>query len=128
MNGRLRSPAVMRVAFAVLGCVFVGLGFIGLFLPVFPTTPFLIVALACFTRSSARLEAWLLAQPHFGPILSDWRERGAVPRAAKWLALISSSAGFVLFLWGTGAGWPLVILVGALIALGMAYVWTRPDA
>ncbi len=123
----IQTTILVRVVFAALGLLFTGLGFIGLFLPVMPTVPFLIVAAACFARSSRRLEAWLLAQPHFGPLLRNWRERGAIPRYAKWMALVGSCSGFVIFLFAAPP-WPLALLVAAGIAGAMAFVFTRPDS
>lgn len=118
---------LVRAMFAMLGLFFTALGFIGVFLPVMPTTPFLIVAAACFARSSRRLEAWLLAQPHFGPLLRNWRERGAIPRFAKWMSLGGSTAGYGIFLIGTRPGWPLALGVGLAIAAAMVFVFSRPD-
>ncbi|MEI2384345.1 YbaN family protein [Breoghania sp. JC706] len=118
----------MRALFLILGLLFVGLGFVGVFLPVLPTTPFLILAAACFTRSSTRLETWLMEHRHFGPTLRDWRERGAIPARAKLLALAGTSAGFVLFYFGSHPGpWP-TFAVALLMLCGLAYVFTRPTA
>lgn len=111
-----------------LGLFFTGLGFVGAFLPVLPTVPFLILAAACFTRSSARMEAWLLNHPQFGPLLRDWREKGAIPRRAKWMAAAGCSFGFLLFLWGSQPGWPLILPVAAIMGFGVVFVFTRPDA
>lgn len=122
-----RNPLV-RAVFMALGVFFVGLGIIGAFLPVMPTVPFLIVAAACFTRSSSRLETWLLTHRQFGPPLIAWRERGAIPRRAKWLALVGSSSGFVFFLFLTPASGVVVGIVGLGIAGSMIYVFSRPDA
>jgi uncharacterized membrane protein YbaN (DUF454 family) len=116
----------MRYVYLALGLVFVALGVIGIFLPVLPTTPFLILAAACFARSSPRLENWLLDHPRFGPMLRAWREHGAIPRQAKLTALAGISFGFVLFWIASNPGPLLLIGVGALIATGLAYVFTRP--
>ena len=118
----------MRQLYLVLGVGFVGLGFIGIFLPVLPTTPFLILAAACFARSSPRLERWLLEHRHFGPSLRAWREQGAIPWRAKLLALGGTSAGFLMFWFGSEPEWQAIAAVAALMLAGMAYVFTRPTA
>ena len=104
----------MRRLYLALGFFFVALGFIGAFLPVLPTTPFLILATTCFARSSPRLE--------------NWRERGAIPLKAKLLALAGIIAGFLVF-WIGGAPSPILMAsVGAFMLVGLVYVFTRPSA
>lgn len=122
----LKQSRFVRAVFLVLGFVFVGLGFIGAFLPVLPTTPFLILAAACFARSSTRFENWLLTHPRFGPLLRDWRSRGAIPRKAKLAALSGMIVGFTLFRLGD-PGLPLTLAVAGLMLAGLAYVFSRPS-
>ena len=69
----------MRRVYFIIGLALAAVGIVGAFLPVLPTTPFLLLALACFSRSSPRLETWLLTHPKFGAPLRAWRERGAIP-------------------------------------------------
>lgn len=120
--------AAVRGLWLAAGLAFVALGFVGVFLPVLPTTPFLILAAACFARSSQRLEAWLLDHRHFGPLLRDWRARGAIPAVAKGAALGGSVLGYASFLWLSRPGPLLALAAAALIGAGLAYVFTRPTA
>jgi uncharacterized protein len=113
--------------FLALGYLMVGLGFVGIFLPILPTTPFLILAAGCFARSSPRLERWLLDHPRFGPLLRDWRERGAIPRRAKALSFASMGVGYLLFWLGSRPGLPLSAAVAALMVVGAVYVGSRPE-
>ena len=117
----------MRRVYLILGLTFVALGFVGAFLPVLPTTPFLILAAACFARSSQRLESWLLDHPRFGPLLRGWRERGAIPWRAKLMSLAGIGIGFVVFWIGLKPGPLLMTSVGALMLTGLVYVFTRPS-
>lgn len=118
----------MRGVYLVLGFAFVALGFVGAFLPVLPTTPFLILAAACFTRSSRRLENWLLNHPRFGRTLRAWRDHGAIPWRAKLMSLAGVCTGFLVFWIGSNPGLLLAAGVGALMLAGLAYVFTRPTA
>jgi uncharacterized protein len=82
-----RSTTVRRI-YVFLGTVFLGIGLLGIVLPVLPTTPFLLLAAACYARGSARLYAWMLADPRFGPVIRNWRESRTIPRRAKRNALL----------------------------------------
>ena len=125
---RSRGGTVMRGVYLVLGLLLVALGLVGAFLPVLPTTPFLILAAACFARSSERLEAWLLGHPRFGSVLRSWRERGAIPSRAKVMAVAGSTLGFVVFYATSAPGPWLLAAVAGLMLVGMAYVLSRPSA
>lgn len=111
-----------------LGLAFVALAFAGAVLPVLPTTPFLILAAACFARSSPRLETWLMTHPRFGASLRAWRERGAISWTGKLTALAGMSLGFLLFWIGSDPGPLPVAAVVALMLVGLVYVFTRPSA
>jgi uncharacterized protein len=119
------KSSMLRPFYFVAGVVLVGVGIAGYFLPVLPGTIFLILAAACFARSSARLERWLETHPKFGPSVVAWRRHGAIPRKAKILAIGMMTISFVIaviahppamWLWITGA----VLLACAL------FVATRP--
>ncbi len=121
-----KGSRLTRPLFFLAGLVFVGLGIVGYILPVMPGTIFLIVAAACFARSSRRLEAWIENHPKFGPSVVAWRRHGAIPRKAKILAIGMMAISFVvvmiahppaLWSWLTGA----VLLACAL------FVASRPS-
>lgn len=91
--------------YVIVGSIFLGLGVIGIFLPLLPTTPLLLLAAACYTRGSPRLNRWLLSHPTLGRYLSDYREGRGMTLGAKvaslgllWLG-IGASAYLVNLLW-----------------------------
>lgn len=124
---RNTPPKAGRAVYAVLGCLMLVLAFVGALLPVMPTTIFLILAAWFFGRSSPRLEAWMLAHPRFGPVLRDWREHGAMPRRAKWMACGGMALGYVLFLVTLRPALWLEIGVAVLMLACAAYVVMRPE-
>lgn len=123
-----RHASLSRHLYAAAGLCFVALGIVGAFLPVLPTTPFMILAAACFARSSPRLESRLLNHPRFGPALRDWRERRAISPRAKRASLIGCAAGYGLFWYMRSPGALEASLVGLLMLTGIAYVYSRPSS
>ena len=103
------------------------LGVVGAFLPVLPTVPFLLVAAWAAGKGWPAFEAWLLRHPRFGPPVQRWRERGAVSRPAKWLAVVTmaASAG-VLQLFDSVAPWVRIFVPLFLLAMGI-WLWLRPE-
>jgi uncharacterized membrane protein YbaN (DUF454 family) len=81
------------------------LGMIGIVVPVLPTVPFVLFAAFCFSRSSARLERWLLEHPRLGPPIRAWRENRSVPRRAKQLAVIMMTISSAFAWWVLPAPW-----------------------
>ena len=116
----------MRFLWLIAGLFFTALGIVGAFLPVLPTTVFLLVATACFARSSPRLHGWLVNHPTFGTPIRNWEEHGAISRPAKRLAIGTMSVVFGLSL---ALGLSRVALAGqaVLMLVGAAFILTRPD-
>ena len=97
--------------------MFLLLGGIGVVLPLLPTTPFVILAAACFARSSPRMHGWLLHSELFGPMLRDWEANRCISYKVKWLALFMMAVVGGISIWFfVPAGWPRIAglgLVGA---------------
>jgi uncharacterized membrane protein YbaN (DUF454 family) len=108
------------------GLLALGLGILGAFLPVLPTTPFVLLAAYCFARSSPRLHLWLMTHRTFGPNIRNWQAHGAISRRAKRLAAATMVAAFLLSVF---LRLPLWVLVVQALALGgaAAFVLSRPD-
>ena len=117
----------MRPIWFVLGTLALGLGVLGVFLPVLPTTPLVLVAAFFFSRSSQRVDDWLLAHPRFGPVIAEWRATGAIAVRIKRIAVGTMAAVFVASL---VVGLPGQVLVWQALGLGIAalFVLTRPSA
>jgi uncharacterized membrane protein YbaN (DUF454 family) len=105
------KPA-MRIALLAVGVLCVILGVIGIFLPILPTTPFLLLAAACFARSCDSCHAWLLEHRWFGSFIRNWYERRGVTRRQKTAALAMLWAGIgVSIAFGSELWWVRLMLV-----------------
>lgn len=116
---------MLRPILFVCGWICFVLGVIGAFLPIIPTTPFLLLAGVCFSRSSPRFHAWLLAMPVFGAAMEDWRIRRVIRVRAKLMCstMLLASLG-VIWLRPTPAIY--VKVPATLIILGVGtFVVTR---
>ncbi|RDE10103.1 DUF454 domain-containing protein [Pelagibacterium lacus] len=115
----------MRLVFLILGLLCVGIGLVGMAVPILPTTPFLLLAALCFARSSARLHAWLLGHRTFGPLIRDWQAEGAIGPGAKTMALASMALAIAITV---ALALPLhVLLIQALVlASAAAFILSRP--
>ena len=111
-----------------LAALMVLLGIIGLFLPVMPTVPFLIVAAWAASRSSPRLHRWLYSHPRFGRQLRDWNEAGVVPRRAKWITTVMMAGSWISMLVVAPQRWLWAALgLIACMAAVLAWLWRRPE-
>lgn len=104
------------------------LGILGIFLPFLPTTPFLLLAALCFSKSSERLHQWLLRTPFAGQIIRDWQEKKVIPLRAKFTATILLLPTMAYLVWEARLPppglWSLIFLMtGVLI-----FIWTRKSS
>lgn len=117
----------MRWFYLSLALASLALGIVGIFLPVLPTVPFILLSAWAAARSSPRLLQWLENHPRFGPAISDWRRGGVVARKSKWLATVLMAASAVLMLAIVGPRW-FILLAIAIMAGVLAWLWQRPES
>lgn len=109
------------------GIIAVGLAVLGIFLPVLPTVPFLLLALACFARSSEKFYQWLLTHDRLGPLVRPYLEKEGIPPAAKrkaivliWISIGFSVTFFVSLVWVRG----LLLLIALAVTI---YIFRLPE-
>lgn len=116
-----------RTIYFGLGWLFLALGIIGIFLPLLPTTPFLLLTAFFFARSSIRWHKWLLSQPHLGPLILDWQKHGVIRTRAKLMAtgLMVPLVSISLFFGNV----PLYAKISAAVVCScvLVFIWTRPS-
>jgi uncharacterized membrane protein YbaN (DUF454 family) len=122
----LTSPPWQRRCWLAAGVASLALAFVGIFLPLMPTVPFVLLAAWCFSRGSRRIERWMLEHRHFGPPIRDWRANRAVPLRAKQLATLMMAVSSLGAWWLLPSPWRWVpALCCAVVAVWM---WRLPTA
>lgn len=116
----------MKAFWLLLGLVSLGLGLLGVVLPLLPTVPFILLATFCFARSSERLHTWLVMHPTFGPFIEDWQRNGAISQKAKKLATVSILAVFGLS-WVLGVNWTVIAIQAVVLSCVLIFIWSRPS-
>lgn len=116
----------VRLIWLIAGILSLGAGLIGVFLPLIPTVPFMLLAAFCFARSSERLHDWLVNHPRFGPQIVNWRAHGAISKSAKRLATFSILGAFAISLLLGLKPWILGVQAVTLACVAL-FIWSRPD-
>lgn len=113
---RLHASRPVRMMLWACGVVALILGAIGAILPGLPTTPFVLIAGACFVRASPRAHAWLLKNPTFGPILCEWEQHRSIPRRVKRIGLMmmALTGGVSLWFLAGKPGLQAMVVVGLM--------------
>ncbi len=120
LPGRPARLFYLFIAYGAAAC-----GIAGAFLPLLPTTPFLLLAVWAAPKGSQRVHDWIYAQPRFKRLLDDWHEQGAVPVGAKWLATAMMLLSWLFLLW-RGYHWGLVLFMSLFFCAVGIFLWTRP--
>jgi len=114
-----------RAAFILFGLLCISLGALGIFLPLLPTTPFVLLAAFAFANSSDTLHEWLINHNVFGQLIADWRQYGAISRAAKVLSMASMVAVLAIsWLFGLAA-W-MIGVQALVLGCTAGFVLSRP--
>jgi len=125
----MARATIQRWLLMTMGIISVGLGTAGIFLPLLPTTPFLLLAAACFIRSSDRLYQWLIHNRWFGSYIRNYQEHRALPLRAKVTALIllwTTMTYSVFFLLRHWIPQVLLLLIAAVVTVYLLSLKTMP--
>jgi uncharacterized membrane protein YbaN (DUF454 family) len=115
-----------RPFYLLLGFISLGVGILGAFLPVLPTTCFILLSAYSFSKSSIRLENWILGHHTWGPMVINWRKYRSIPLKAKMMAVIGMSlSAFLMFM----SPAPFFVKISCYIILFLSgvYVVSRPS-
>ena len=114
-----------RLMWMAVGVLAVAVGAVGAFLPLLPTTPFLLVAAYAFARSSDRLHRWLLNHRVFGRLIKEWQMHGAINRRAKLAAVMSMVLVVGI---SVALSVSMTVIVVQIVVLGCSalFILTRP--
>ena len=109
------------------GGLSLALGILGIFLPLLPTTPFVLLTAACWARASPRFHRWLLGHRTFGPIVIAWETRRALPRRAQRLGLLLMTASMWTSMWIVQQRpWLVLMLLLTWLVVG-GWLWRLPE-
>ncbi|TNE34074.1 MAG: DUF454 domain-containing protein [Alphaproteobacteria bacterium] len=127
MNWEHMTGHAKKYLLLIIGFFFVGLGILGAFLPVLPTTPFLLIALWAFAQSSERFHNWLYNHRIFGPPLQNWSNHGVIPKRAKIAAVSTMAVSAILVISFSNASWYGLVAMLVLMGIGAGFVLSRPS-
>jgi len=123
----LHPSLVVRVVLWTLGSIALLLGVIGIVVPGLPTTPFVLVAAACYARASRRFYSWLVHNATFGPLIREWRLHGSIPWRIKLIAIGTMSATIAVSIWSfSDKPWlqAMLAVIGTTTAI---WLWRIPS-
>lgn len=118
----------MRIVFIIVGFLALVLGVIGIFLPVMPTVPFVLLAAACFSRGSRRMHRWLVRLPFAGKVVDDYEQGRGVPRKAKISALLMLWGGMTTSAFLIAPPWWVLAMLAATAIIASVIIVRLPKA
>lgn len=119
---------VQRALWVIAGSICLLLGVIGIFLPLLPTTPFILLTAICWARGSTKFYDWLVSHRVFGKMVRDWESHRVIPLKAKWLSTIMMNGMILLsvFYLLDSPWWAklMMVLIGIVVSL---WIWSFPS-
>lgn len=119
--------ATISWLYIICGWLAFGLGIIGAFLPILPTTPFMILAAFCFSKGSEKLHAWLLARPVIGDGIRDWESHGMIRKKPKIIASVLIVLLFSYTLIFVNVAIWIKAIVASIGVAVLTFILTRPS-
>lgn len=116
-----------KILYLISGHLCLLLGVIGAFLPIVPTTPFLLLAAFCYSKSSTRLHLWIIQHKYLGPPLRDWQERGVIGIHAKILSSVMILLVLILRFPKLEVALPIKLVATSVLIGVLIFIWSRPD-
>ena len=117
----------MQKLYFIFGWFFLGLGVIGIPLPLLPTTPFVLLSAFFFNKSSNRFHNWLLNSNFFGPLIKDWGKSGSIKLSSKIYATILIISSISISFYFADIHLYAKMAASSIICAVLAFIWTRPN-
>lgn len=122
----LHDSPVVRYTLVTIGTISIVLGIIGILLPIMPTAPFVLLAAACYARSSRKFYRWVMTNPHFGQYVRDWRAGLGIPLRAKIVSTLMIAVSFgTSIVFFVPYDWVKVVMIAIALSV-MLYLWQLP--
>jgi len=110
----------------ILGCISVGMAYIGVVTPGIPYSPFIVFSAYCFSKGSERMHRWIYNHKIFGPFLTNWQTKRVFPQKLRYFMLTMMSISLVL-MWSSGVKPVGIFYTGVFMALVAVWAWRYPN-
>ena len=117
---------MVKILWLLLGGSSLGLGVLGIFLPLLPTVPFLLLAAYAFSHSSDKMHNWLINHDIFGPDIKSWNENRVIRRRAKLMA-IAAMAGSIILALILGVAYKYILIQMIILAFVGRFIWRQKE-
>lgn len=117
---------LIRTMWVAVAAISFSIGVLGIFVPLLPTTVFMLIAVYCASKGSQRFEAWIRSRHYVGPLLITWEQERAIPLRAKLAAVSMIALSALITGWSLGQGWLRWAIIALLVAVAV-WLATRPE-